>query len=149
MTAEAFVQFLAESEALYAKYRNLVDQGVSREMARIGLPVSLYTEWYWKIDLHNLLHFLSLRMDSHAQEEIQAFATAMHDLIAPIVPVTMEAWRDYVTGGSKLTRLEIEALRAEIAELKAGRTAASPAQLAGENKREQAEWEAKRTMLGL
>jgi thymidylate synthase (FAD) len=149
MTAEAFVQFLAESEALYAKYRNLVDQGVSREMARIGLPVSLYTEWYWKIDLHNLLHFLSLRMDSHAQEEIQAFAIAMHDLIAPIVPVTMEAWRDYVFGGSKLSRLEIDALRAEIAELKAGRSPGAPVQLAGENKREQAEWEAKRAMLGL
>jgi thymidylate synthase (FAD) len=149
MTAEAFVQFLAESEALYAKYRNLVDQGVSREMARIGLPVSLYTEWYWKIDLHNLLHFLSLRMDSHAQEEIQAFAIAMHDLIAPIVPVTMEAWRDYVFGGSKLSRLEIDALRAEIAELKAGRSPGAPVQLAGENKREQAEWEAKRGLLGL
>lgn len=155
VTAEAFVQFLAESEALYAKYRDLVDKGVSREMARIGLPVSLYTEWYWKIDLHNLLHFLSLRMDSHAQEEIQAFATAMHDLVAPIVPVTMEAWRDYALGGTKMTRLEVEAMREEIARLKGvtlgerGPIADAPVQLATENKREQAEWEAKRQALGL
>lgn len=153
VTAEAFVQFLAESEALYAKYRDLVDKGVSREMARIGLPVSLYTEWYWKIDLHNLLHFLSLRMDSHAQEEIQAFATAMHDLVAPIVPVTMEAWRDYALGGTRMTRLEIEAMREEIARLKRadadGTSPAGPVQLATENKREQAEWEAKRAAMGL
>ncbi len=151
-TAEAFVQFLAESEALYAKYRDLVDKGVSREMARIGLPVSLYTEWYWKIDLHNLLHFLSLRMDSHAQEEIQVYARAMHDLIEPIVPVTMQAWKDYTTGCVKLSRLEVDALKAEIAGLRAsgaGGAGGAGVALASENKREQDEWQGKRRELGL
>ncbi len=154
VTAEAFVAFLAESEALYAKYRDLVDKGVSREMARIGLPVSLYTEWYWKIDLHNLLHFLSLRMDAHAQEEIQGYARAMHDLVEPIVPVTMAAWKDYTLGGVKLSRLEVDALRAEVKALRArggggeGRGAEAAA-LAGENKREGEEWQAKRRELGL
>lgn len=148
LTAQAFVEFLAQSEALYAKYRDLVDRGVSREMARIGLPVSLYTEWYWKIDLHNLLHFLSLRMDPHAQEEIQAYARAMHDLVEPIVPTTMQAWRDYTLGSTRLSRLELDALKAEIAHLRANNTP-TPTPLPTDNKREQAEWDAKRTALGL
>lgn len=155
LTAQAFIDYLRESEDLYKKYLDLTNKGVSREMARIGLPVSLYTQWYWKIDLHNLLHFLSLRMDPHAQEEIQWYARAMHDLVQPIVPITMEAWKDYATeggavGGVKLTRLEVEAMRAEIAALKTGATTPpAPATLSTDNKREQAEWEAKRARLGL
>ena len=140
-TAQAFLDYLAESEALYQKYLKLTEEGVSRELARIGLPVSLYTEWYWKIDLHNLLRFLSLRMDSHAQEEIRVFATAMFDLIRPIVPHTVEAFEDYEMHSVRLSRLEVEALRSAAA----GQGGA----LASENKREQAEWEAKRKMLGM
>jgi thymidylate synthase (FAD) len=153
LTGEAFAQFLAESEALYTKYRDLVDRGVSREMARIGLPVSLYTEWYWKIDLHNLLHFLSLRMDAHAQEEIQLYARAMHDLVAPIVPVTMAAWKDYAMGSVRLSRLEVDALRAEVVALKRAAGQAPVPEpgvaLATDNKRENDEWQAKRRELGL
>jgi thymidylate synthase (FAD) len=141
LTAQAFLDFLAESEAQYAKYAKLTEQGVSREMARMGLPVSLYTEWYWKCDLHNILRFLSLRMDSHAQEEIRLYATAMHDLIAPIVPITMEAFRDYELESLHLTRLEIEAIR----DLRSG----GPGLLKTENKREADEWAAKRASLGL
>ena len=140
-TAEAFVQFLADSEKLYERYIGLTEKGVSRELARIGLPVSLYTQWYWKIDLHNLLHFLSLRMDSHAQEEIQQFSRAMYDLIQPIVPVTMEAWHDYALESMRLTKLEIAALR--------DKAAGGSGELKSENKREQAEWAAKRARLGL
>ncbi len=136
-TAEEFVRFLADAEGMYQRYLDLTERGVSRELARIGLPVSLYTQWYWKCDLHNLLRFLSLRMDAHAQEEIRVYATAMHDLIAPIVPATMEAWRDYEMESVRLTRLEVEALRA-----------GSPT-IATDNAREQAEWAAKRTGLGL
>lgn len=140
-TAEAFVAFLEESEKLYEKYISLTDRGVSRELARIGLPVSLYTEWYWKIDLHNLLRFLSLRMDAHAQEEIQVFARAMFDLIRPMVPVTVEAFGDYEQGAVHLSKLEIEAMRSLV---KGG-----SGELASDNKREQAEWQAKRGQLGL
>jgi thymidylate synthase (FAD) len=96
----------------------------------------VYTEWYWKVDLHNLLHFLSLRMDAHAQQEIRDFAIAMFALIRPIVPVAAEAFLDYQFGATHLTRLEIEAIR-------------SGKPIATENKRETAEWDAKRTNLGL
>ncbi|MFX7804417.1 FAD-dependent thymidylate synthase, partial [Acinetobacter baumannii] len=91
----------------------------------------------WKIDLHNLLRFLSLRMDAHAQKEIRDYAAAMHGLIAGIVPVTAEAFRDYEVESVRLTRLEVEAIRA------------GKAEIATENKRERAEWEAKRRDLGL
>jgi thymidylate synthase (FAD) len=140
-TAQEFLDFLRDVEALYPRYMKLTEQGVSRELARIGLPVSIYTEWYWKCDLHNVLRFLSLRMDPHAQEEIQAYARAMHTLIEPLVPITMQAWRDYAVEALHLTRLEVEAVR-DIAR-------GGPGGLASENKREQTEWEVKRARLGL
>src|SRR5207302_496287 len=127
---------LDELEANYRRYEQFIEKGVAREMARIVLPVNVYTEWYWKIDLHNLFHFLSLRMDPHAQQEIRDYATAMFDLVRPIVPVAAEAFLDYNLGAIHLTRLEIEAVR-------------SGQPLATENKRETAEWEEKKTRLGL
>lgn len=135
-TAEEFLKLLEDSEALYERYLGLTEKGVAREIARAALPVSVYTEWYWKCDLHNILHFLSLRMDPHAQIEIRDYATAMYDLIRDIVPVTCEAFEDYRMESMQLTRLEIEAIR-------------SGQPLASDNKRENAEWEAKRKQLGL
>src|SRR5205807_10608991 len=123
-------------EADYAKYEEFMAKGVARETARIVLPLNVYTEWYWKIDLHNLFQFLSLRMDAHAQQEIRDYATAMFELIRPIVPIAAEAFLDYNLGAMHLTRLEIEAIRA-----------GKP--IATENKRETAEWEAKKKQLGL
>jgi thymidylate synthase (FAD) len=140
-TAEEFLKFLDDVEALYPRYAALLDKGVSRELARIGLPVNMYTEWYWKCDLHNILRFLSLRMDSHAQEEIRVYADAMYALLEPIVPITMEAFRDYELDAVRLTRLEVEALRRS-------RRGEAP-ELDADNKREQAEWAAKRAVLGL
>jgi thymidylate synthase (FAD) len=136
-TAEEFLHYLDDAEKMYERYERLTTQGVSRELARIALPVSVYTEWYWKCDLHNILRFLSLRMDSHAQEEIRVYADAMYALLEPIVPLTMEAFRDYEMHSVRLNRLEIEALRNK------------SSVIAGENKREQAEWDAKRKTLGL
>jgi thymidylate synthase (FAD) len=141
-TAQQFLEFLERSEALYKDYTSLTNAGVSRELARMGLPVSVYTEWYWKCDLHNMLRFLSLRMDPHAQLEIRVYAQAMHDLIAQIVPVTMEAWRDYDLEAMQLTKLEIEALKQSL------RTG-SLSPIASDNKREQAEWQDKATKFGL
>jgi thymidylate synthase (FAD) len=135
-TAQQFLDYLDRVERGYADYESLVEKGVAREIARIGLPVSVYTEWYWKIDLHNLMHFLSLRMDSHAQQEIRDYATAMFNLVKPIVPIAAEAFEDYYLGGVHLTRLEVEAIRAGAA-------------IATDNKREAAEWEEKRQRLGL
>ena len=135
-TATEFLALLDRAEANYKDYLRLSEQGVARELARSVLPVSVYTEWYWKCDLHNILHFLSLRMDEHAQMEIRVFAQAMFELIKPIVPVTCEAFVDYNLEAMHLTRLEIEAVR-------------SGQPLNSTNKREQAEWEAKRAKLGL
>lgn len=69
--------------------------GIARELARMVVPTNIYTQWYWKIDLHNLLHFLSLRMDSHAQYEIRVFADAIYELIKPYVPAAIEAFDEY------------------------------------------------------
>ena len=86
-------------------------EGVARELARINLPLNYYTQWYWKIDLHNLLHFLSLRLDAHAQYEIRAYADVIADMVEKWVPSVWEAFRDYRLEGAVLSRLEIAALR--------------------------------------
>jgi thymidylate synthase (FAD) len=140
-TAEEFLAYLGEMEAAYQKYLSLTDKGVSRELARIGLPVNIYTEWYWKCDLHNTLRFLSLRLDPHAQSEIRDYARAMAALIEPLVPVTMEAFRDYELESLHLTKLEIEALRRHLA--------GGDGALRSDNQRECSEWNAKRDRLGL
>lgn len=81
--------------------------GLSRELARIGLPLSTYTEWYWKIDLHNLLHFLRLRSDKHAQLEIQAYAHAISQIVERWVPLTYAAFLEYYSGGSHLSKTAV------------------------------------------
>jgi thymidylate synthase (FAD) len=136
MTAAHFLEHLDRIHGTYADYEKMLAEGVSREQARMALPLSVYTEWYWKCDLHNIFHFLSLRMDAHAQQEIRDYATAMFALIQPIVPIAAEAFIDYDLSGVHLSGLEIEALR-------------SGKPLNSENKRETAEWEAKKKSLGL
>lgn len=136
LTAEQFLNYLDKAESIYADYQRLIDAGVSRELARIGLPVSAYTEWYWKCDLHNLFRFLSLRMDAHAQQEIQDYARAMFDLIQPIAPISCEAFLDYDFESMHLSRLEIESIKS-----------GKPIETA--NQREASEWEVKRKRLGL
>ena len=90
-------------------YRERLDAGVAREQARKDLPLSTYTEAFWKIDLHNLLHFLSLRADHHAQEEIRAYATLIGEqVVSRWVPAAWEAYLDYRAGGLLLTRVERE-----------------------------------------
>lgn len=83
-------------EHAFRVYENMISDGVAREEARIHLPLGTMTEFIWKIDLHNLLHFLRLRMDSHAQPEIQEPARQIWDLIQPIVPMACEAFKDFV-----------------------------------------------------
>ena len=96
---EAYNMFIETSCASRAgvseAYNRLLDAGVSRELARIDLPLSLYTQWYWKIDLHNLLHFLKLRCDPHAQYEIVQYANVMAGMIERMVPIAFQAWIDY------------------------------------------------------
>ena len=85
--------------------------GLSRELARTVLPVSNYTECYWKIDLHNFFHFCRLRMDDHAQQEIQDYAKVMFEMVKPEVPVAAEAFEDYSLNSISLSRMEKNVLQ--------------------------------------
>jgi len=91
-------------------YGWMVQEDVAREVARIDLPLSTYTQWYWKIDLHNLLHFLSLRVDPHAQWEIRAYAEVMAGMVKRVAPLSYEAWVDYDLVASPMSRGELAAL---------------------------------------
>jgi len=95
----------------YEDYKTLVDLGISRELSREVLPINLYTQWIWKIDLHNLLHFLRLRLDNHAQYEIRVYAQAMAEFVKHWVPETWKAFEDYRLESMTLSRPEILAIR--------------------------------------
>ncbi len=90
---------------------NNQDDSLARELARMALPVNYYTQWYWKIDLHNLMHFLSLRADAHAQYEIRVYADAMVDILQRWVPMTSKAFEDYRRNGVQLSGKGIEVVR--------------------------------------
>jgi thymidylate synthase (FAD) len=93
-------------------YEERLAAGIAREQARKDLPLSTYTEAYWKIDLHNLLHFLALRMDSHAQLEIRRYAeTIGREIVQPLFPLVWEAFVDYRLEALRLTRLDQEVIR--------------------------------------
>jgi thymidylate synthase ThyX len=121
----------------------MLDAGISREQARMILPLNLYTEFYWKQNLHNLLHLLALRADSHAQQEIRAYAEAILKLISPLVPWTIEAWNDYhpMRGAMKLTSLEKDAL------FNSDIDGSSVLDIDSKNQREAQEWCSKREHL--
>ena len=92
-------------------YRWMIEEEVARELARIDLPLSTYTQWYWKIDLHNLFHFLTLRADQHAQWEIQEFARVMAGMLKRVAPLSYEAWIDYNVRAHPMSRGEMDVLR--------------------------------------
>jgi thymidylate synthase (FAD) len=109
---EAFRRWRGLRQDAVATYEWLNEQEVAREIARIDLPLSTYTQWYWKIDLHNLLHFLTLRVDAHAQWEIQEFGRVMAGMLKRVAPLSYEAWIDYDVCGARLSRMELDVLRA-------------------------------------
>jgi thymidylate synthase (FAD) len=94
---------LAGQRESYASYQELIDAEIARELARIALPVSIYTEWYWKINLHNLFHFLGLRMDAHAQYEIRVYAEAIGLIVQRLAPVAYGAFLDYMREATTLS----------------------------------------------
>jgi thymidylate synthase (FAD) len=100
------------SREAYDAYTRALEGGVARETARLLLPVAYYTEWYWKSDLHNLFHFLSLRLDPHAQEEIRKYAAVLAEITRTIVPVAYEAFEEFTLRSLSLSRREQEAVRA-------------------------------------
>ena len=89
--------------------------GLARELARINLPLSTYTQWYWKTDLHNLMHFLSLRADPHAQYEIRVYADEMMEILRAWVPATAEAFKDFVLGAATLSKGALAVVRRRLA----------------------------------
>jgi thymidylate synthase (FAD) len=89
----------------------MTSEDMARELARIDLPLSTYTQWYWKIDLHNFLHFLKLRVDSHAQWEIQEYGRVLAGMLKRVAPHSYEAWIDYDVCGARVSRMELDALR--------------------------------------
>ena len=124
-------------------YQERLAAGVAREQARKDLPLSTYTEAYWKIDLHNLLHFLELRMDDLAQQEIREYARAIgHQIVSHWVPLTWEAFLDYRFGAMSLSAIEIDLL----ALLHAGKRAEALEQMQAKGwlKREDDTWEPNR-----
>ena len=112
-----------DAEQTYSNYEtllnessegNIIDEsksGIARELARMNLTLNTYTQWYWKIDLNNLLHFLALRADDHAQYEIRVYADAMLDIVKKLVPLTYEAFEDYRIGGTELSAKEVNLMR--------------------------------------
>lgn len=102
--------FYADAKEAHVDYKARLETGMSRELARICLPLSQYTEMYWKIDLHNLFHFLKLRLDSHAQYEIRVYGEAMAEMVKNICPIAWEAFEDYKLHSLMLSRLEIKTL---------------------------------------
>ena len=97
---------------------NVVDEnktGLARELARMNLSLNFYTQWYWKIDLQNLMHFLSLRADAHAQYEIRVYAEAMLDMLKAWVPITYQAFMDYRVGGAALSSKGLDVVKRMIA----------------------------------
>ncbi len=116
--ARAFVDYLNSTHrSLYDEYRKFVDAGIAREIARIALPLSLYTQWYWKIDLHNLFRFLRLRLDEHAQAEIREYAVVMSQMVKAIVPVAWEAFEDYQLNSATFSAHELRHLRNRLQEI--------------------------------
>lgn len=110
--AAAAYRMLSNQRARIAEnYEWMVGEDFARELARIDLPLSAYTQWYWKIDLHNLLHFLGLRCDGHAQYEIRVFADIMAGMVRRLAPLSFEAWIDYFFAGARMSRMEMEILR--------------------------------------
>jgi thymidylate synthase (FAD) len=95
----------------YEDYSGLLGS-LAREIARINLPLSVYTEWYWQIDLHNLMHFLKLRLDAHAQKEIRLYAEILHTIMKKVCPLSAAAFEEYELGGVSFSAKEFAALTA-------------------------------------
>ncbi len=114
--AERVLRYLRDDAArCYDHYEEMISsddqQGLARELARMNLPANIYTQWYWKVDLHNLLHFLRLRADAHAQYEIRVYADEICKIVADWVPFAFSAFEDYRMGGATLSSKALDCVR--------------------------------------
>ena len=110
-TQESSLELLRVNQvSAYNTYETLLNQDVARELARINLPLSTYTQWYWQIDLHNLFHFLHLRLDRHAQYEIREYAERIAWMTKLVAPIAFEAFEEYVLGAARLPKSLVDRL---------------------------------------
>lgn len=107
-------EMVDDQRLVYSHYEKMIEHGLAREIARNNLPLSLYTEWYWQIDLHNLFHFLRLRMDSHAQYEIRVYAEALAKCARAVAPLAWGAFEEHILGSVRFSKAECEALNAKL-----------------------------------
>ncbi|HST04280.1 MAG TPA: FAD-dependent thymidylate synthase [Chloroflexia bacterium] len=113
---QRFLTFLKEDrDTAYAHYEDFLNNNVARELARIVLPLSLYSEFYWQMNLHNLLHFLRLRLDAHAQKEIRDFAQQVATCVQAVAPIAWEAFEEYKLRGASFSETELAYLKQMIA----------------------------------
>lgn len=103
-----------EQRQVYERYEGMLEHEVARELARVNLPLSLYTEMYWQIDLNNLFHFLRLRLDWHAQYEIRAYGDAMARMVQAVAPLAYEAFEEHILRGQAFSASELELLRGAV-----------------------------------
>ena len=109
---EVLAKFKKDHQVIFDNYHSMLDDGIARELARIDLPLSMYTEWYWQMDLRNLFHFLSLRLDSHAQYEIRVYAEQMLEIVKKVCPIASEAFEEFEYGAMSFSKSERAALHA-------------------------------------
>lgn len=110
MAEEVKAIMASDQERAFANYHKMLDMGIAREIARIDLPLSLYTEFYWEIDLHNLFHFLKLRLDSHAQYEIRQYGEVMLEIVRKVCPIATDAFENHVLRSKTFSSHEVEAI---------------------------------------
>ena len=109
---EEVLRILIEGQRrAYQDYEELIEKDIARELARINLPLSLYTQWYWQIDLHNLFHFLELRLDYHAQWEIRQYAKVIAEITKKVAPMSYEAFEKHVLNAVRFSGEELKALK--------------------------------------
>ncbi|WP_296662369.1 MULTISPECIES: FAD-dependent thymidylate synthase [unclassified Treponema] len=104
-------EFIEGQQKAYEVYKDMVEKGIAREIARINLPLALYTEFYWQMDLHNLFHFLKLRLDSHAQYEIRLYAEKILEIIKTVCPMAVSSFENTMEKAVSFNGEEMEALR--------------------------------------
>ena len=109
---EKVISLLAEDQQnVYKNYEEMIDDDIARELARINLPLSTYTEWYWQMDLKNMFHFLKLRMDHHAQWEIQEYGRAMAKIVKAVCPLAYDSFERHMVNGARFSSHELDAIK--------------------------------------
>jgi len=133
--AEIHTMMRRQHDEAYGNYEHYLRMGLVREVARVNLPLSTYTQWMWKSDLHNLFHFLKLRLHPHAQWELRQYANRIWEIVQEVVPMAAEAFNDYVLEAETFSRMEMAVLRRMLDIVDLGDTSLTPTELADFSKK--------------